>query len=118
MSGAVSAGSAIYLKSVLNEEGSLGAKALSTSLGVLLAGSPQMATIIERFETFVATFSGQHVTPFVFRYLTPGGPGETNNVRLLRDEASMADALDKLIETASTVYTDMLEQGRADLGFA
>ena len=76
-----------------------------------------MPTIIERFGTLLATFSGQHVTPFVFRYLTPGGAGETDNVGLQRDEASMADALDKFIETASTVYTDMLVQARADLGF-
>jgi hypothetical protein len=106
------------LKSVLNEEASRGSKVLSNSLGVLLAGSLTMGTIIPRFATLVGGFSGEHVTPFMFRYLTPGGPGEKDDEGLLRDEASMADALDKLIDEAGTVYTDVLDQARTDLGFA
>jgi hypothetical protein len=57
------------------------------------------------------------MSPFIFRYLTPGGPGEKDDAGLLRDEASMAAAVDKLIEEAGTVYTEVLDQARTDLGF-
>jgi hypothetical protein len=108
----------VALKSVINEEASGGTKALSTSLGVLLAGSPEMATIVPRFAILVAGFSGQHVNPFMVRYLTPGGAGETDDQGLVRDEASMAEALDNLIEESGTVNSDVLGQARTDLGFA
>ncbi|MDT5196375.1 MAG: hypothetical protein QOH20_3129, partial [Mycobacterium sp.] len=37
---------------------------------------------------------------------------------LLRDEASMSAEIDKLIEEAGTVYTEVLDQARIDLGFS
>jgi len=105
------------LRSVLNEAASRGGKALSSSLGMLLAGSQAMAEIIPQFATLVGGFSGQYMTPFILRYLSPGAPGEKDDAGLLRDEASMADAIDKLIEEAGTVYTEVLDQARIDLGF-
>jgi hypothetical protein len=36
---------------------------------------------------------------------------------LLRDEASMAGAVDKLIDEMGTAYTEVLDQARTDLGF-
>jgi hypothetical protein len=106
------------LKVVLGEEASRGTKALSSSLAVLLAGSPTMGTIVPRFATLVGGFSGDHVTPFIFRYLTPGGPGENDDEGMLHDEASMSDAVDDLIDETGTVYSDVLEQARTDLGFS
>ncbi|MDT5104137.1 MAG: hypothetical protein QOI25_1650 [Mycobacterium sp.] len=76
-----------------------------------------MADVIPPFATLVGGFSGQYMSPFIFRYLTPGGPGEKDDAGLLRDEASMAAAIDKLIEEAGTVYTEVLDQARTDLGF-
>jgi len=105
------------LKSVLNEAASRGGTALNGSLGVLLAGSPKMAEIIPRFATLVGGFSGQYMTPFILRYLTPGGSGEKDDAGLLRDEASMAGAVDKLIDEMGTAYTEVLDQARTDLGF-
>jgi hypothetical protein len=106
------------LKSVLNEAATRGGKALSGSLGVLLAGSPKMSEIIPQFATLVGGFSGQYMTPFTLRHLTPGGPGEKDDAGLLRDEASMSAEIDKLIEEAGTVYTEVLDQARIDLGFS
>jgi hypothetical protein len=105
------------LKSVLNEAASRGGTALNSSLGVLLAGSPKMAEIIPRFATLVGGFSGQYMTPFILRYLTPGGSGEKDDAGLLRDQASMAGAVDKLIDEMGTAYTEVLDQARTDLGF-
>jgi hypothetical protein len=85
---------------------------------VLLAGSPKMSEIIPQFATLVGGFSGQYMTPFTLRYLTPGGPGEKDDAGLLRDEASMSAEIDKLIEEAGTVYTEVLDQARIDLGFS
>ena len=106
------------LKSVLNETASRGGKALSSSLGVLLAGSPKMSEILPQFATLVGGFSGQNMNPFILRYLTPGGPGEKDDAGLLRDEASMSAEIDKLVDEGGTVYTEVLDQARIDLGFS
>jgi hypothetical protein len=106
------------LKSAINEAASGGGKALNSSLGVLLAGRQQMAEIVPRFATVVGDFSGQHLNPFILRYLTAGGAGENGDAGMLRDEAAMSDAIDKPIDEAGTVYTDVLDQARTDLGFA
>jgi hypothetical protein len=37
---------------------------------------------------------------------------------MLRDEAALSGAIDKLIDEAGTVYTEVLDQARTDLGFA
>jgi hypothetical protein len=106
------------LKSAINVAASGGGKALNSSLGVLLAGSHQMAEIVPRFATVVGDFSGQHLNPFILRYLTAGGAGQADDSGMLRDEAAMSDAIDKLIDEAGTVYTEVLDQARTDLGFA
>jgi len=106
------------LKPVLNETASRGGKALSSSLGVLLAGSPKMSEIIPQSATLVGGFSGQNMNPFILRYLTPGGPGEKDDAGLLRDEASMSAEIDKLVDEGGTVYTEVLDQARIDLGFS
>jgi hypothetical protein len=105
------------LTSAINAAASQGGKALNTSLGVLLAGSHPMAEIVPGFATVVADFSGQHLTPFILRYLTAGGAGENDDAGMLRDEAAMSGAIDKLIDAAGTVYTEVLDQARIDLGF-
>jgi hypothetical protein len=106
------------LKATINEAASRGGKALNDSLGVLLAGSPQMADIVPKFATVVGDFSGQHLNPFLLRYLTPGGAGQNDDAGMLRDEAALSGAIDKLIDEAGTVYTEVLDQARTDLGFA
>jgi hypothetical protein len=105
------------LKSTINAAASQGGKALNNSLGVLLAGSHQMADIVPKFATVVGDFSGRHLNPFILRYLTPGGAGENDDAGMLRDEAAMSGAIDTLVDQAGTVYTEVLDQARTDLGF-
>jgi hypothetical protein len=105
------------LKSAINAVAAQGGKALNTSLGVLLAGSHQMAEIVPGFATVVGDFAGQHLSPFILRYLTAGGAGANDDAGMLRDEAAMSGAIDKLIDAAGTVYTEVLDQARIDLGF-
>ncbi|HEX7825655.1 MAG TPA: hypothetical protein VF477_12185 [Mycobacterium sp.] len=105
------------LKTTINAAASRGGTALNSSLGVLLAGSHEMAEIVPKFATAVADFSGQHLTPFILRYLTTGGAGESDDAGMLRDEAALSAAIDKLIDQVGTVYTEVLDQARTDLGF-
>ena len=105
------------LKSTINETASRGGKALNSSLGVLLAGSHDMSEIVPGFATVVGSFSGQHLNPFILRYLTVGGAGENDDAGMLRDEAAISGAIDTLIDDAGTEYTKVLDQARIDLGF-
>jgi hypothetical protein len=77
-----------------------------------------LACCSPRFATVVGDFSRQYLNPFILRYLTAGGAGQTDDAEMLRDEAAMSDAIDKLIDEAGTAYTEVLDQARTDLGFA
>ncbi|MCW2557008.1 MAG: hypothetical protein JWP55_972 [Mycobacterium sp.] len=51
-----------------------------------------MAEIVPKFATVVGDFSGQHLNPFILRYLTPGGAGQNDDAGMLRDEAALSAA--------------------------